>query len=81
MGMNLGPDVDDIVRVQFQLYLLQGFLEWVGVFSTIPEVTENIIQRHSGISAVLYRPVDGLPQPTKGSLCQWLFESQARAKT
>ena len=81
MGMDLGSDVDDVVRVQFQLYLLQGFLEWVGDFSTIAEVTENIVQRHGGLSAVLHRPVDRFPQPTKGSLCQCLFESQARAKT
>ena len=59
--MNLGPDVDNVVRVQFQLYLLQGFLEWVGDFPTIAEVTKNLVQHHGGLSAVLDRPVDGLP--------------------
>ena len=66
--MNLGPDVDDVVRVQFQLYLLQGFFEWVGDFSTIAKVTENTVQRHGGLSAALHRPVDGFPNQLR-DLC------------
>ena len=60
MSVNLGPDVDDVVRVQFQLYVLQGFLEWVGDFSTIAEVAKNLVQRYGSPSAVLGRLVDGL---------------------
>ncbi len=67
MGMNSGPDIENIVRVYIQLYLLQSFLERVGCFSTLAEVAKNIVQRYGGLSAVLHRPVDGLPQPTKGS--------------
>ena len=36
MGMDLGPDVDDVVRVQFQLYLLQGFLNGLETFLLSP---------------------------------------------
>lgn len=78
--MNLGPNVDDIVRVHFQLYLLQSFLERVGGFPTLAEVTKDFFQRYGGLFAVLHRTVDGLPQPTKASKSQWLFESQARPR-
>lgn len=78
MGMDLGPDIENVVRIYFQLYLLQSFLERVGGFSTLAEIAKNIIQRYGGLTAVLHRPVDGFPQASKGSWSQWLFKSQAR---
>ena len=80
MGMDLGPDIDYVVRVHFQLYLLQSFLERAGGFSTLTKAAKNVVQRYGGLSAVLHRPVDGLPQPTKGSQSQWLCKSQMRRK-
>ncbi len=67
MGMNSGPDIENVVRVHVQLYLLQSFLERIGDFSTLAEAAKNIVQRYGGLPAVLHRPIDGLPQPTKGS--------------
>ena len=67
MGMDSGPDIENVVRVHVQLYLLQSFLESIGDFSTLAEVTKNIVQRYGGLSAVLHRPINGLQQPTKGS--------------
>ena len=67
MGMKLGPDIENVVRVDFQLNLLQSFFERAGSFSTIAEIAKNIIQRYGGLSTILHRPIDGLPQPAKGS--------------
>ena len=80
MGTNSDPDIENIVRVYIQLYLLQSFLERVVCFSTLSEVAKNIVQRYGGLSAVLHRSVDRFPQPTKGSWSQWLFKSQARPR-